>query len=120
MNPYILLPICLGDILLTYFTTKKYKKIEPKKDWTIGEMNPYVRYCWRKFGLEKGSFIFGVLTVCVMLFIIEIIRVIPSEWGNTTNMIYFMGGAYMIIYWLHINNLGYLLELEEKKAKNKK
>lgn len=99
------------DIYFTKKTWEKIKIIDPKMDFDDFELNKIAVTLVNKFGIKWGFRLAG--TVSLSLFIILTLVINPI-------IIYFIAGAYFMVFAWHFHNLGKangILE-EQKKRKN--
>jgi len=99
MRELILLVLFGVDVLITYIGVFCLRKKFPRyKDWIGTESNPFVRICWRKFGLHKGTLISFFIILPLFLFIIFTIKM------SENNILFgFLLGAYYIVFLNHYN-----------------
>lgn len=62
---FLILTLCLVDLLATYYYIGTYKKWQPDKPYKLIEMNPLLRFLWNKFGLHVGMFIGAVVILAL-------------------------------------------------------
>ena len=95
------------DIFFTYLNTRKLKALNPKGDCFSHELNPVVRFFWRKFGLTKGTIIAYLVLMPIILFVV-------FNTKNDHNILWFFFGAYTIIFMTHLGLWGYLKRVTKK------
>ena len=103
---YVLIIGLILDLILTYNYLRLYKNKFPKKDFTVIESNPLIRYCIRKFGLIDGVVYSGFIILGILILILFI--------GNI-NFKFFLAGAYYMMITFHLTNL---LALKRMKGGN--
>lgn len=102
INTFVMIGSLL-DLVLTYKFLSLYKQRFPKKDYTIVETNPMIRYAVRSMGLLDGILISGL----VILFILGILlNLIPYHWKFFLAGVYYMMVAFHLINFLALKRMG--------------
>lgn len=109
ITTYILIGFFV-DMVLTYLFIRKYRSLNPNRDWAIIEQNPIVRYCFRNFGLNAGMIV-GALSVLILL--VGLLRFVFVE----ENMRYFLMGVYCMMIIFHYLNFRALAQIKVKEEK---
>jgi len=105
---YLLIILFILDNFFTYKNAIKYKKKFPEKDYTKIEINPLVRFMWKKLGLKLGGIISIPIQLIIMILLISFVEV---------NFLYILLGMYLMVILIHIDNSNLL---NEEKSENKK
>ena len=108
MRELIIFGLVGMDILLTYWNANLYKKINPSNWWTV-EINPFVVFFWRRFGLEYGT-IFSTL----FIFIILAFFIVP-ELATDDMLLGMILGVYFVVFLTHLRVFLDILELKKSK-----
>jgi hypothetical protein len=88
----------LLDITATYITAIKYRKAFPNdKNWHEIEINIILKSAWKKWGLQKGTFISAIIIYPI---IFSIIYFLKDEF-----IIGMITGLYFMVLLMHIYNL---------------
>lgn len=95
----IALGLSLLDILYTYTNVKILK--ENKKNWEESEYNPLVRTSWHIYGLLKGSFLAGSITLAAVLAIAYMI-------GENEFFQGVMIGMFLMLHHVHYLNYAHI------------
>lgn len=103
------------DLFLTYKYLGEYKKKFPKKDWTVIEANPLIRYCVKAKGLGEGILVAG--TVILFIFV-GLINVLPERWKFFLAGTLYMMNVFHLLNFLAIKRIK--LEGGKKNSKGKK
>lgn len=103
---FIILLLFLVDITFTYLNISKFRKLYPKKDPYLIELNPLLRFLWKKLGLLKGGIV-GTIIQIGLLFIIFLVF-------NRDTLLVLMG-AFLMVILIHLDNFILLLKKQKKK-----
>ncbi len=106
--PIIILVLFFLDMYLSHSYIGMYKEKYPKNDWTLAESNPIIRFCIRKFDLDKGMFIGGMLITFILFVVFAIARV---------EILYMMIGMYWAVNVQHFVNNRAMKKLITKEVK---
>jgi hypothetical protein len=100
------------DISFTYIFFRKYCKLFPKdKNWAIMESNLLMKFCWGKYGLNKGTLIGSIILYPILCLIILLIT-----YDFLLGMIF---GMYILVIFIHLINFKTFEELKCKLKKKK-
>lgn len=103
----LIIGLFMIDVSWTYFNARKYMRLFPKNDYIGIEMNPIVKYCWRKFGLNMGTLLGGFALFILLLYYINNIM--------NYEIYYFTLGAYTIVIFLHFGMWRFLKNAKRNK-----
>lgn len=79
------------DLMLTYFFMMKYRQIYPEDEqWYSSEGSFVLRWCWKKWGLNKGTF-FGVIFVYPLICLLILFTRIDFVFGMVI-------GVYLMVF----------------------
>ena len=94
---YYIIVFFLIDVTLTYFFMRKYRKNFPDDPrWFEQEINVLVKFCWKKFGLGKGSVISVLIISPVILGMVYLASDNPVILG-------FFFGMYYVVFVIHFH-----------------
>lgn len=103
------------DMIGTVHTINLYKKFCPKKDFYKLELNPMVKYFWKKFGLERGTVISILIQVGLFNFLVW------SLWFfNIMFSIWFIGllmGGQLVVMRIHLDNANFIISKYKNHTK---
>jgi hypothetical protein len=104
------------DIFLTTKNVKLCCIVRPEVDKEDYELNPVIRYLWRKFGLKTTLFIF--LVVVPLVYITINYFLIDYNWTIYLFVNGYFFGCLMVINRIHLGNLQLLKQLRNDKIIN--
>ncbi len=110
INFFIMLGSFL-DLLLTYKFLGLYKRKFPKKDWTVIEANPLIKYCVKTKGLNEGMFIAGSI---ILILALALVFVLSERWK------FFLAGVYYMMVLFHLTNFLAISRLKGGKTNGNK
>lgn len=108
----IIFSLFYGDMLLTYFIVKRFRRVFPSADYVQIEQNIIVKYLWRKFGFEKG-FIYSVIVISLLVCICVLISF------KSLYFFWYLIGMYSTILSAHVS-VHYQVKGFEKKVNEQK
>lgn len=115
----LILILFLLDVLFTYVIMRK--KAKSKNYMWIEEQNEFVKSCWEKYGLRKGTIIAGLRSFFILAICVLLIEHFPFFKGNIIVSIikYLLLSCFFILYYSTIfNHLKILSVMRRLKNEN--